>query len=141
MLENMTVMGFDFGLKRIGVAIGNTITCKGSPLTTLSAIQGVPHWQTIEMLITEWHPALLVVGAPYEKQGGTDQFILHCAKKFAHKLQTRYQIKVEMIDERYTSAHAREIKKEHKLHQHTVDSVAAVLIIEDWLTKNHTAHP
>lgn len=127
------IVGFDFGLRRIGVALGNTLTQQARPLTTLQAQQGIPNWTEVEQIFTEWQPDCLIVGAPYEREGGSNQHIFHCAKKFANRLHDKYKLTVHFVDERYTSAEARHISRSSQKSKHGVDSIAAVLITEDWL--------
>ncbi len=133
-MRDVTIIGFDFGMKRIGVAIGQSVTGKARPLTTLLAKDGIPDWQQIQTLIDEWQPTLLLVGAPYNHDG-SEQTILHCAKKFANRLNAKFKMRIEMIDERYTSKHAKSLMRQYKTKNHSVDSMAAMIIVEDWLQK------
>ena len=129
-------IAFDFGLKYIGVAIGQTITDSARPLATLRAQDGTPRWDEIQKLLTTWQPNILVVGVPLNMDGG-DQHVTHAARQFAKQLSTRYHLPVQMIDERLTTVAAKaEIfaTKGYKgLRKEAIDSMAAVLILEDWL--------
>ena len=129
------ILAFDFGLARIGVAVGQSITNTANPLDTLKAKQGIPDWTLIEKLIKEWQPSLLLVGEPFNMDD-SDQTITKLARKFANRLHGRYGIAIEMFDERLTSASAREEIFEFggykKLKKTQIDSVAAALILESW---------
>lgn len=133
------VLAFDFGLARIGVAIGQPITSTATPLTTIKAKDGIPDWQIIEKLIKEWQPGLLLVGEPVNMDS-TEQAITLRARKFANRLHGRFGLPFKMFDERLTSAAAREEIFEYggykKLKKTEIDSVAAALILESWFTEN-----
>ena len=104
--SSYTLLGFDFGMKRIGVAVGQTLTCTANPLTILNAQDGVPIWQQITDLIKEWHPQVLVVGVPLNMDG-TRQFTSAAAQNFAKTLQERYHLPVYQVDERLSTIAAR----------------------------------
>lgn len=133
------VLGFDFGLKRIGVALGQSITGSARPLTTLNANQGQPNWSIIQALIAEWQPDLLVVGLPLNMDG-SEQPITERARQFAAVLQKQLDLPVKMVDERLTTKAARERVFEQKgykgLQQAEIDCVAAVLIVEDYFRES-----
>src|SRR5579883_676282 len=101
------LIAFDFGMKRIGVAIGQTITQTARPLDTIQAKEGVPNWSAITKLIEKWLPDALVVGIP-RNMDGTDQRITHLARDFAQQLRDRYELPVHEMDERLTTKDARE---------------------------------
>ncbi len=134
-MHNLKVIGFDFGMKRIGMAVGQSISNTASPLSTLSARDGVPNWQDLERVLKDWHPNTLVVGLP-KKIDGTEQHTTFAAKKFAKKLK-RYQLPIHLVDERLTTVEARALAFEQggyqQLKQSQIDSLAAVLIVEQWL--------
>lgn len=98
-IPDATLLAFDFGTRRIGVAIGNTLTRVASPLTTIDA--GAP-WQAIAALIEEWRPQRLVVGLPMHADG-TPHAMTARARRFADELGTRFEIPVAMVDERWTT--------------------------------------
>ena len=129
------IIAFDFGLARIGVAVGQAITQTANPLDTLKAKDGVPNWDLIEKLLKEWKPAKVVIGEPFNMDG-TDQEITKRARKFANQIHGRFGLQVEMLDERLTSAAAREELFEfggyQKLKKSQIDSIAAALILESW---------
>ncbi len=134
------ILAFDFGLARIGVAVGQTITGTANPLPTLLAKDGVPDWNKVETLIKEWQPDMLIVGEPFNMDS-TDQQITKRARKFANRLHGRYGIRVELNDERLSSAAAREEIFEfggyQKLKKTQIDSIAAALILESWFLRQN----
>jgi len=131
-----TVLGFDFGMKRIGLAVGQTITSHASPLATLKAKDGVPNWVDLDKSIIEWQPQALVVGIPLNMDGST-QLVTFAARKFAKKLKQKFKIPVYQVDERLTTIEARarlfETGGFRQLESSEVDSIAAVVITEQWL--------
>lgn len=131
-----TLMGFDFGTKSIGVAVGQSITGTASPLSALKAQDGVPNWPYVEALLKEWQPTLLVVGLPLNMDG-TEQPLTQRAKKFGNRLHGRFGLPVQFQDERLTSTAARETLFAEggyrKLEKGLVDSQAALIILEDFL--------
>jgi len=126
-------LGFDFGTKRIGVAVGQTITGTASPLETLDAKQGVPDWKIIHRLIQAWHPVGLVVGMPYNMDD-TEAEITKLTKKFVQKLGKETSLKVHVIDERLTSKAVKyECERLGKKMKEKNDALAACLILESFL--------
>ncbi len=132
-------LGFDFGMKRIGVAIGQTISKTAAPLQTLSADQGEPSWSEIKMLIQKWHPKALIVGLPFtmnDAELSVTQDVLH----FARKLEEQFKLPVYLSDERLTSKEARSRLFEkggyRALQNGKIDQIAAVLILEQWFSEN-----
>jgi len=129
------ILAFDFGLARIGVAVGQTVTNTATPLATLKAKDGIPDWQIVKKLIQEWQPTRLIVGEPFNMDS-SEQEITKRARKFANRLHGRFGLPFEMFDERLTSAAAREEIFEYggykKLKKTKIDSIAAALILESW---------
>ncbi len=130
------LLGFDFGTKSIGVATGQMITATAQPLSAIKANDGIPNWDIVEQVIKEWKPDIVVVGLPLNMDG-TEQPITQRAKKFANRLNGRFGVKVELQDERLTTASAKEFIFEHggykALDKGKVDSVSAALILESWM--------
>ena len=135
-----TILAFDFGLKRIGVAVGQTITGSASPIgVAANGIDGPDH-QAIAGLISEWRPDRLVVGMPTHADGSPSS--IHAAVlAFIEELQ-RYRLPVESVDERHTSAEAMNTLKKARaagtrgrISKETIDSASAVLIAERYLGK------
>lgn len=133
------LIAFDFGMKRIGVAIGQTITKTARPLDTIQAKDGIPNTQAVEKLIQKWQPDALVVGIPLNMDG-TDQPITSHARTFAHWLREHFQLPVHEIDERLTTKDARErlfsTGGYKALQDGQVDRVAAQLILQNWFEEN-----
>jgi len=133
-----TVLGFDFGLSRIGIAAGQMITKTASAIAVMPAKQGSPDWNQIAKLIKEWQPQALIVGIPLNMDG-TEQNITHTARKFANELHTRFKLPIYEADERLTTREARlQLSEQHDLklfHHRKVDSLAACLILETWMNQ------
>lgn len=136
MLDAQTYMAFDFGLKHIGVAVGQTLTLTAQPLTSLKANAGEPNWQAINDLIKIWQPQALVVGIPFNMDG-TEQPLSSAARKFAEHLHQHTQLPIHFMDERLSTVEARAKLFEQggykKLSKKNIDSTAAQLILESWL--------
>jgi putative Holliday junction resolvase len=96
------VLAFDFGLKRIGVATGNTLLKKAQPLTIIHEQTNVARFNAIESLIREWQPITLVVGLPFHADGTEHEMTKRC-RRFANQLQGRFGVRAVLTDERYTS--------------------------------------
>jgi putative Holliday junction resolvase len=134
--QNLTFISFDFGTKRIGVAVGQTVTMTATPIDSLQAQQGVPHWSQISLLIDRWRPCAFVVGIPFNMDGSFSPITL-CARSFAEKLRLQFSLPVYEIDERLTTVEARQTLFElggyKALKRISVDSFAAKLILETWM--------
>jgi len=139
MNENQRVIAFDYGEKRIGVAVGQTVTGTANPLSALKAKEGQPNWLEIEQLLKEWQPDYLVVGLPLNMDA-TEQLLTRRAKKFSNRLNGRFNITVNMMDERLTSVEARDqlytAEGFKGLKKNSIDSQAACLILESWFREN-----
>ncbi len=126
-----TLLGFDYGRKRIGVAVGQRLTATATALGTVRARDGKPDWPAISRLITEWKPGALVVGIPYHMDG-SEQKMTHAAQRFCRQLEGRYGLPVHYAEERLSS-----YAVESSAHgRHEVDSLAAQLILQDWLQQH-----
>ena len=97
------VFGFDFGVKRIGIAMGNTLTGQAQPLTVIKAIDNATRFKAIGELIEQWRPARLVVGEPRHPDGAEHEMTLR-SRRFANQLNGRFNLPVDLVDERYSSA-------------------------------------
>jgi putative Holliday junction resolvase len=142
MTSEITAIAFDFGTKRIGVAVGQSITGTASPLSILSARDGVPDWKVLEKLVKEWRPAVFIIGMPFNMDGSENE-MTSLAQKFLQRLQSRFNIPCFSIDERLSSREARDIKKQFADQQgkkykdkEAIDSFAAQLILENWFSVN-----
>lgn len=98
-----TVFGFDFGLKRIGVAVGNTVIKQAQPLTIIDAATNDAKFAAIEMLVMEWQPTLCIVGLPKHPDGVEHEMTVRC-RRFANQLHGRFDVATVLVDERYSSA-------------------------------------
>lgn len=126
------VMGFDFGLKRIGIAVGQTLSATASPETTLISRDGVPDWEAISQLIALWQPRALVVGLPMRLDGSEQPFTQN-ARKFGQRLHGRYQKPVFFIEEQLSSHEAEQRLKSAAGSHQKLDAHAAQIILENWL--------
>lgn len=128
-----TLLAFDYGPHKIGVAVGQTITGTANPLCTLGAVRQKPDWPAIAALLKEWQPEALVVGHPFEM---TDREANNAAgaKRFARQLEGRFRLPVHLADERLTTREAwTQLGEQAHRDQTRVDSFAAKLILETWL--------
>ena len=134
--KEQTLLGFDFGTKRIGVAVGQTVTQRARALTILEAREGVPSWDAIQKLIKNWQPDALIVGVPLNMDG-TPQPMTEAAKVFSEELKKRFHLPLYEMDERLSTKAAREhIFNEggyKALQDGQIDSVAAQFILQNWL--------
>ena len=133
------LLAFDFGKKRIGVAVGQTVTQSARPLITIAAKDGVPEWQTVTDLIKKWRPEALVVGIPLNMDA-SEQPISQDARLFAKNLKDQYNLPVFEMDERLTTKDARERLFTEggfkALQSGQVDQVAAQIILQNWFAEN-----
>lgn len=129
-----TLLGFDFGLQRIGVAVGQVITGTATALSTVKARDGQPDWNIISALMQTWEPDALVVGLP-RHDDGTDADITASVRRFIRQLEGRYRLPVHTMDERLSSRAAREQLDNHDDLEAAkgIDAVAARVILQDWL--------
>lgn len=133
MAKNITFIAFDFGTKKIGVAVGQMITMTASPLACLpsNAI-----WEHVLALIAKWQPGAFIVGLPLNMDG-TTQPITKKARAFAKGLQQRFEIPVHTVDERLTTVEAKQMLFDlggyKALKNTSVDSFAAKLMLESWM--------
>jgi putative Holliday junction resolvase len=135
-MPNLIVLGFDWGAKRIGVAVGNGLLQQASPLKTLAAKEGQPDWHLVKKLIQEWRPRALLVGLPLDIEG-KELYTTQKAKNFQKQLQTKFELPVYLVDERLTTVEARQQLFDEggyrRIQSAEVDSYAAKLIVEQWL--------
>lgn len=131
-----TLLGFDFGPRKIGVAVGQTVTRSANPLITLRSRNEQPDWARIETLIRDWKPSALVVGLPFNMDD-TEVDWSPRVHRFARQLHGRYHLPVHLVDERLTSIEARRQLAARPGHKaptlEAVDALAAALILETWL--------
>jgi putative Holliday junction resolvase len=120
-----TVFAFDFGVKRIGVAMGNTMLRQAEPVKVITAIDNATRFADIQALLDEWKPARLVVGLPMHPDGAEHEMTAR-ARKFAHQLHGRFNLPVELVDERYSSAVISARRGE------VIDDRAAAIILQQY---------
>ncbi len=129
---NITLLCFDCGKKRIGAAVGQTVTATASELEIIKTINNKPDWESISRLIKEWSPDRLIVGKPLQLDGSRQE-MTDIAERFSRQLEGRYKLPVEMMEEQLSSYEARrELKSTRDL-----DAVAARLILETWFSENN----
>lgn len=130
-----TVLAFDFGEKRIGVAVGETLLAHAHPLTVISAERKEARDAAIGKLVEEWRPACLVVGLPTHVDGTPHAMTQRC-QRFAERLARHYHLPVELADERLSSLEAgerlRQTGRSAKSMKPLLDAVAAQLILQTW---------
>lgn len=133
-----TLLGFDFGLKNIGVAVGQELTQTANPLTVIRARDGIPDWDKIEALLDEWQPQLLIVGLPLNMDD-SEQEMTAASRRFGHRLHGRFQIPVEWQDERLSTYEALDqLGIRNKMQSNKrgdVDRISAQLILQSWLNQ------
>lgn len=130
-----SIMGFDYGTRSIGVAIGQHLTATATPLAQIRAKDGIPDWHQLEKLILEWQPTLLLIGLPLNMDDTESDFCLR-ARKFSRRLHGRFGLPCTLWDERLTTREAKELAGHHGDYRNKpVDSIAAVLLLESWLAE------
>ncbi|MBI2791488.1 MAG: Holliday junction resolvase RuvX [Gammaproteobacteria bacterium] len=129
-----TFLGFDFGTKRLGIAVGQSITKTARPLIILSVHKGIPNWDELGKIVHEWLPKGLIVGLALQPDGSHSQTSLK-AEKLGRQLEHHFNLPVYYIEERLTSVAAKERAKETSssiLMHRDLDAVAAAIILESW---------
>ena len=129
----LTLLAFDFGTRRVGVAAGNTLLRTAQPLRTVAA-EGDARWAAIAALIAEWQPDALVVGVPFHPDGAPHDNTRR-AQRFARQLHGRFGLPVHAVDERYTTTEAR------SMGAADADAAAAALILGQYLRQLPTHQP
>ena len=140
--ENITtVLGFDYGTKRIGVAVGQTVTRTATSLIILKANHGTPQWREITHILNEWHPDALVVGIPLHMDSSS-QPLTRAATTFGQQLHKRYQLPVYGADERLTTKESQSLIQDAptKTGPRYVDAIAARIILQSWLNNRPVSH-
>jgi putative Holliday junction resolvase len=134
------VLAFDFGLRRIGIAGGDTLTRSAAPLATVAHTDSGPDWPAIDRQVKGFGPGLLVVGAPYNDDGSPGK-LAAAADAFAQALGGRYGLAVARADERYSSTAAQSLLREQRaagqrrrrVVKEDIDSAAAAVLLAGWL--------
>lgn len=128
----MQIVAFDFGTKKIGVAVGQTVTNSSSPLQVIFNKNNRVNFDEINILLKEWKPDIIIIGKPLNMDG-TDSEIMKQVERFYQKLKNIYDAKFEYVDERLTTFEARQIFDEEKVE---VDANAAKILIDNWFELN-----
>jgi putative Holliday junction resolvase len=136
-----TVLAFDFGFKRIGIASGDTLTRTAAPRPAATVHQQGPDWDAITREVRMLSPGLLVVGAPYNADGSPGA-LAPAARRFAAELESRFGLPVNMVDERWSSLEASATLKaqrasgerKRRVRKEDIDSAAAAVILRRWLS-------
>lgn len=131
-----TVLAFDFGTKRIGVAIGEAMLGQARVLTTIEGETNEFRFAAIAKLIAEWQPARLVVGLPLALDGTAHDMTAR-AHRFAHQLEGRFRLPVDMVDERLSSVAAEAGMRGTRHGKAAIDAAAARIILQDWFDHAH----
>ena len=132
--ESSVIMAFDYGLRNIGIAIGQNITKSASTFYAIKAKEGEPDWIKLDSIVKEWEPTLFIVGDPFNMDGTRSEFQKRISQ-FSTELKNRYKIRLHMMDERLTTKEAKErIKTESSGLKESANkhSVSAQIILEDW---------
>jgi putative holliday junction resolvase len=140
-----TVLAFDFGLKRIGIASADTLTRTAAPRRA-AQVGATPDWEEIERNILALRPKVLVVGEPYNADGSPGA-LAPATRRFAAELERRFGLPVKMVDERWSSLEAAEALKaqrangerKRRVRREDIDSAAAAVILQRWLAENEGA--
>ena len=132
MPKALTMIAFDYGTRRVGVAVGNSITQSGQALKTIAAPSSDALFQEIESLLKEWQPDQLVVGRPVHPDGAPHEMTAK-AVRFGNQLHGRFHLPVVWVDERYTSA---VLEADTKMHDN-LDAHSAVLILEQYFAEQN----
>ena len=125
-----TILAFDFGLKRIGVAIGNTMICQAKPLSVITATANEPKFAAIDSLIREWGASRIVVGLPSHPDGTEHEMSARC-RRFANQVHGRFNLPVDLVDELYSSAVIAAKRGE------VIDDRAAAVILQQYFDANY----
>lgn len=135
-----TILAFDFGANKIGVAVGNTETGTASPLALVCAASGAARLEKIEALVREWNPGKLIVGLPVTLEGAENEMTRR-ARRFARQLAARFRLPVDFADERLTSVVAEERLREGarggQKYKDLVHAAAAQIILQSYLDEQH----
>ncbi len=136
------VIAFDFGLRRIGVACGDTVSRTAAPLAAVSNGTDGPHWEAVAAVVRDWQPALIVIGLPYNVDGSESSMTAR-VRGFADEIERRYALQVVLVDERYSSREAEARLKSQResgarrrrVVKADVDSAAAGIVLERWFSE------
>jgi putative holliday junction resolvase len=138
--DHATVLAFDFGTRKIGVAVGNTVVRVAHPLTTVEGEANAVRFKAIDALVAEWAPGALVVGRPLDGDGSEHEMTAR-AERFARALEARFGLPVARVDERFTTRAAATVLGDAgvrgRAREAALDEVAAQLILQAWFDETH----
>jgi putative holliday junction resolvase len=127
-----TLLCFDYGSKRIGVAVGQAITGTATPLQVINVYNNQPEWDRIQQMIKDWQPEALIVGIPVQMDDSRQEMTT-AAERFVRQLEGRFHLPVFGVDERLSTFEA----KNRSGMETEIDSIAAQAILETWLAENN----
>jgi putative Holliday junction resolvase len=130
--DALPVLGFDYGARRIGVAVGQPLTHTATPLETVRVTGAQPDWTAISRIIETWRPNALVVGVPFNLDG-SEHAMTRAARRFGRELHGRYKLPVHTVDERLSSHEAHGLHPVKHRSKQDIDSLAAQVILHTWL--------
>ncbi|AFZ83230.1 Holliday junction resolvase RuvX [Candidatus Kinetoplastidibacterium blastocrithidiae] len=122
------LLAFDFGIKKIGVALGNTLTLKARPLEIIQSEKNSIRFERIDFLLKEWGVDHVIIGLPLNKDGSEQEMTFRC-RRFANQVNGRFNIKVDFVDERYSSIEAQSLLSKNNAIE---DAVAAAVILQNY---------
>lgn len=139
--REMTALGLDYGQRRIGVAVGSAGSGGGTPLGVVANRGNEPDWQSLDRLVREWRPEVLVVGKPFNLDG-SDHGLTPLIDRFCAQLSDRYALPVVRVDERLSSLEAAERLREaraggrrgRRVRKGDIDAMSAVVLLESWFS-------
>lgn len=130
------IIAFDFGLRSIGLAVGNLETGTVTPLGANPARDGKPDWGELDAQLDEWQPDALLIGIPLNMDGSESE-MSRLARKFQRRLHARYHLPCHLTDERLTTVEARQdLGRQRKFNKAQLDATAAAIILKNWLEQN-----
>ncbi len=137
------LLGFDFGLRSIGVAVGNRLTGTATPCGAVRADTGKPDWPTLDAVLAEWQPDALVIGLPLNMDDSESE-LCDAARRFSRRLSARYHLPAFMVDERLSTREAsgrlsgdQQTARSRPRSKAETDASAACVILETWLREHH----
>jgi len=126
------LLAFDYGERRIGIAVGQRLTGTATPLATIRSKNSRPDWDAIARIIAKWQPGALVVGLPLNMDG-TEQPVTQASRRFANQLKGRFHLPVHWADERLSTREALSLSSADGPGGPGIDAVAAQVILQGWL--------
>lgn len=137
---HFSVLAFDFGTSRIGVAVAQSLTQTATPLPEIPARDGIPQWEQIQALLEEWHPDCFLTGLPLNMDG-SENAMCQRARKFSQRLHGRFGLPSYLWDERLSSQEVKSTHRSDNYKRDAVDSLAAAGIVESWFYNNCPQQP